>query len=127
MNSRIPKSIVISILALSVGMVATIEPANADDSAYFGAIAVSQSNDEVAGEATDYDSDAGARSAALAECNKDGTTDCRIEVHFSKNKCGAVAASGSEIGFGLGATKSEAVQEAVSNIKGGKLIMAACN
>ena len=101
-------------------------PAGAD-APYFGAIAVSQSDDGVYGEATDYDSDAAARRNALQECNKDGTSDCKIEVHFSKNRCGAVAASKSEIAYGLGDTKKEAADNALSEIHGAKLVDAACN
>jgi len=67
------------------------------------------------------------RRNALSECNKDGTSDCKIEVHFSKNRCGAVAASKSEIAYGLGTTKKEAADNALSEIHGAKLVDAACN
>jgi hypothetical protein len=125
-HSLIKKSIAVSFMGLILGIFGTIVPATAD-APYYGAIAVSQSDDTVFGEAVDYDSDAAARKNALSECNKDGTTDCKIEVHFSKNRCGAVAASKTEIGYGLGDTKSEAADNATSQIQGGRLVDAACN
>ncbi|HVA28345.1 MAG TPA: hypothetical protein VNF68_09205 [Candidatus Baltobacteraceae bacterium] len=59
MHALIKRSIAVSMMGFGLGVVGTMIPAGAE-APYYGAIAVSQSDDGVYGEAVDYDSDAAA-------------------------------------------------------------------
>jgi hypothetical protein len=125
MQTTIKKTIAFAALGLCLGLAAAMVPARADGD--YGAIAVSASDDTVWGNATDYDSDSAARAAAVAECNKGGVSDCKMEVHFHENKCGAVATDKTSVGWGVGDTKDEASAAALAEVPSGKVVDAICN
>lgn len=83
----------------------------------WGAIAVDDEagthpDDVGYGFSTGHNSEAAARSGALAECRKQGNSDCKVILTF--RKCGAYATSHRYYGVAQGSSATEAQREAIA-------------
>lgn len=110
---------VAAVLVATIGsmFVASVTPAHAQYSSYYGAIAVSLSTGNY-GWSYDYDSYAEAESAAESSC---GAADCVAKISW-RNGCGALAVSDNWLSYGSGATKAAARSEALANNPGNAYI-----
>ncbi len=96
----------LAIAAIAATQVLSATAASASD--MYGAIATNE--DGAWGYTYNYPSQAQAEAAALSKC---GRSDCVVRVWF-KNACGAVAESGTRLGWGWGESRAEAEGQALS-------------
>jgi Domain of unknown function (DUF4189) len=90
-----------------------------------GAIAVDDENNEFGyGWVIGKTSMEEASNAAMAECFEGGNKSCRVATRFER--CGAYAASWRFSNAGSGATKAEAISNALRNCKDCKIVVADC-
>jgi hypothetical protein len=117
---------VIAGLSLLTTTVAVPRPAAAGQ--YHGALAVELKTGAY-GFGVNYSNKGDAITAALQKCNSrtNGRNDCVLEAWFSDYRCGAVAKNSSRTGSALGNSASEAGDNAINKIGGGRVVGTACN
>lgn len=73
-----------------------------------------------------YASESEAKAAALKECRAAGNKNCKIGVWYTR--CGAYATSKNSTGYGTGASKKIAIDNAIDGCddKGCKIVVADC-
>ncbi len=116
-------------LAASLLLVVATVAAPALASGRYGAIASERGNDDVVYHAYNFSSKAVATRMALKACNahSDGANDCAVRVWFHKKRCAAFVTTSTHTNYGFGNTQEEAVQDAKSDLPGGKVVDAICN